>query len=293
MKKIIILFLLSFVGINILAQDIDDLLNEESTETVNYADATFKSTRIINGQSVMQLHKEHLDLRISHRFGVLSNGISDFFGLDKSSIRIILDYALTDWLTVGIGRSSFDKTYDGSLKFRILRQSSGKSVMPISLSYFTSFEAFTSDFNDLAHTNHTSSRFSYVHQMLVARKFSDNFSLQLSPTLVHRNLVPTVYDMNDLLAVGIGGRYKITKRMSINAEYFYSIRSKRSPVVYHDPLSIGIDIETGGHVFQFMLTNSSVMFDGGFISGQNNDDFFKGDIHLGFNISRIFSFKKQ
>ncbi len=292
MKKNILLFLLWAFSATVSAQDIDDLLNEVQESSVNFAEATFKSTRIINGHSVAQLTSQHLDFRISHRFGVISNGISDFIGLDKSSIRFTLEYGITDWLMLGVGRSSFDKTYDGSLKFRILRQSSGKRVMPISLSYFAGFDVFTRDFSDLERTNYVSSRFTYIHQLLVARKFGENLSLQLSPTLVHRNLVPTVLDMNDIYSVGVGGRYKITKRLAITAEYFYSIRSPRSSETYHDPMSIGIDIETGGHVFQLMLTNSSVMYDGGFITGQNNDDFFKGDIHLGFNISRIFSFKK-
>jgi len=280
------------MGSNLFAQDIDELLNEASNETVNYADAAFKSTHVINGQSVMQMHKNHLDFRIEHRFGLISDGISNFFGLDQSSIRLTLDYALTDWLTIGIGRSSFDKTYDGSLKFRILRQSTGKVNMPVSLSFYTAIDAFTRDFSDPTITNYNSSRLSFVNQLLVARNFTDRFSLQLSPTMVHRNLVPSVLDMNDIYSMGFGGRYKITKRMAVTAEYFFSVRSPRSSEVYNDPISVGIDIETGGHVFQIMLTNSPVMFDSGFITGNHNENFFKGDIHLGFNISRIFSFQK-
>jgi len=292
MKKSIFLILLSFLSYGLLAHDLDSLLNQVSGDEVNYADAAFKSTHVINGQSVMQMHKNHLDFRIEHRFGLISDGIYNFFGLDQSSIRLTLDYALTDWLTVGIGRSSFDKTYDGSLKFRILRQSTGKVNMPISLSFYTDLAAFTRDFSDPTRTNYNSSRLSFVNQILVARKFTDKFSLQLSPTMVHRNLAPTVLDPNDIYSLGIGGRYKITKRMALTAEYFYSIRPPRSSEVYHDPIAIGIDIETGGHVFQIMLTNSPVMFDSGFITGTHNENFFKGDIHLGFNISRIFSFQK-
>jgi len=291
MKNYIIpLILVFFVNI-ISGQDIDELLNEELNEEIDYSSATFKSTHLINGHTVEQLKKQHLDFRISHRFGSVNNGISDFFGIDISSIRLNLEYGVTDWLMVGYGRSSFNKTYDGFLKFRIVRQSSGKKNMPFSLSYFASFEAFTTDLSNLENKNYLSSRFSYVHQFLIARKFNEKLSLQISPTLIHKNLVSTVLDMNDLFAIGFGGRYKLSKRIALTAEYYYSIRNARYKPNYNDPLSIGINIETGGHVFQLMLSNSSLMNEGGFISGENNDDFFKGDIHLGFNITRIFSFQ--
>ncbi|MFN8256267.1 MAG: DUF5777 family beta-barrel protein [Bacteroidales bacterium] len=293
MIKLFKLFALFIIGSGLHAQDLDSLLNEKVSETSEFTDASFKSTRIINGHSVMQLHKQHLDFRISHRFGVVNNGISDLFGLDHGSIRFTLEYGINDWLTVGFGRSSFQATYDGSLKFRILRQSTGKKNMPVTLSYFAGMDIFTSPFPDPERNNSNYHRLSYVHQLLIARKFNESLSVQLSPTLVHRNLVPTVYDMNDLFAMGFGGRFKVSKRMAITAEYFYTLRSPRSSTRYYDPLSVGVDIETGGHVFQIMFTNSSLMYDSGFISGEHNDNFFNGGIHLGFNISRMFSFQKE
>ena len=288
------IFLLIFILIaNIInAQDIDDLMDSELENSKEYISATFKSTRIINANSIELVKKQHLNFIISHRFGSVSNGISDFFGIDRSSIRLNLEYGIKDWLTVGIDRSSFNQTYDGYLKLRLLRQSKGKFSIPVSVSYFTSFEVFTRKFTDSERDNFLSSRFSYVHQLLIARKFNDKLSLQLTPSLVHRNLVPTALDMNDLFAVGIGGRYKITNRIAITAEYFYTIRSSRSSEIYNNPIAIGVDIETGGHVFQLMLTNTSLMYEGGFITGNNNDNFFKGGIHFGFNISRTFSFAK-
>ncbi len=288
------IFLLIFVLITniIYAQDIDDLLDGEFDNSNNYVSATFKSTRIINANSIELVKKQHLNFTISHRFGSINNGISDFFGIDRSTIRLNLEYGLKDWFTVGIDRSSFSQTYDGYFKFRLLRQSTGKWAIPVSITYFTSFEVFTRKFTEAERDNYLSSRLSYVHQLLIARKFNNKLSLQLTPSLVHRNLVPTALDMNDLYAVGLGGRYKITNRFAITAEYFYTIRSPRSSEAYNNPIAIGVDIETGGHVFQLMLTNTSLMYEGGFITGNNNDNFFKGGIHFGFNISRTFSFTK-
>ncbi|MBU8892985.1 MAG: outer membrane beta-barrel protein [Bacteroidales bacterium] len=292
MKKHIILLLLVVIVSKLSAQDIDDLMNSELSNEINYTSATFKSTRIINSHSVEQLKKQHLDFRISHRFGTVNNGISDFFGIDKSSIRLSLEYGITDWLMTGIGRSSFNQTYEGFIKVKILQQSTGEKNMPVSVNYFACVNEYTSDFVNTDLENYYSSRFSYIHQILIARKFNENLSLQLTPTLVHRNLVETVLETNDLYAIGIGGRYKLSRRIALTTEYFYSIRSSRSGSDYNDPFSIGVDIETGGHVFQLMLTNTSVMHESGFISGENNDNFFNGDIHFGFNITRIFSLKK-
>ncbi len=292
-KKIIVSAFFIFIVGQFYAQNIDDLLNKTLQESTNYTSATFKSTRIINAHSIEQVKKNHLDFRISHRFGTINSGVKNLFGLDQSTIHLSFEYGLTDNLTLGIGRSSYNKTFDGFVKYKLLKQSSGKKSMPVTLNYFGSMEIFTSDFSEPERDNHFSSRLTYVHQVLIARKFNDKLSLQISPTLIHKNLVPTVLDMNDLYAAGIGGRYKLNKRIAITAEYFYTIRFERSGTEYFDPISIGIDIETGGHVFQLMLSNTSIMREGDFIYGTNNDNFFDGGIHFGFNINRTFSFNKH
>ncbi len=294
MRVVIISLLALFAVQNISAQSLEDLIDEGFDNQVDYTIATFKASRIINGHSVEQMKKQELDFRISHRFGAVNRGISDFFGLDKSSIRLAFEYGITDWLMVGVARSSFNSTYDSFAKFRLLRQSKGgKFQMPVSLTYLASIEANTKDFQNPDQTNFVSSRISYVHQLLIARKFNSKISLQLMPTVVHRNLVPSVLEMNDLYAVGIGGRYKITTRLALMAEYYYTIRPSRYVVEHQDPIAFGVDVETGGHVFQIMLTNTSVMNEGGFIPGANNAGFFAGNVHLGFNISRVFSLKKK
>jgi len=289
-KKISLLISLLLFFATSNAQDIDDLMNDASKNEVNYITATFKSTRIINGHSIETIKKKHLDFRISHRFGTVNGGISNFFGIDQSTIHLGFDYGINNKLTVGYGRSSYNKTYDLTIKYKILQQSTGKKNMPISMTYYGSTEIFSRPFANSDRTNYFSSRLTYVNQLLIARKFNENLSLQLMPTMIHKNLTPTVFDMNDIFAVGIGGRYKLTKRMALTGEYYYAYHSSRSTTAYNNPISIGIDIETGGHVFQIMLTNSSIMKEGGFIYGNDNGDVLKGDIHLGFNISRIFSF---
>jgi len=293
MKKIIIV-LIAFFSIsttNFYAQDIDDLLDSELDNTKSYATATFKSTHINNSHSVAQLKKNHLNFIIYHRFGTISSGIDQFFGLDVANMRLGFEYAASDWLTIGVGRSNFEATYDGFMKMQLLRQSKGgKWAMPITLTYIGMGEFFTKPFDEPDRNNYLSSRLTYIHQILIARKFNEKLSLQIMPTVVHKNLVETVLELNDLPALGIGGRYKLTNRLALTFEYYATYRLTNHNIDYHNPLSIGIDIETGGHVFQFVFSNSGLMQEGGYIYGKNNDDFFNGDIHLGFNITRVFSF---
>jgi opacity protein-like surface antigen len=273
------------------SQDIDQLLNEASGSTKEYTSATFKSTRIVSGHSVERMPGGQLDFRISHRFGEVNGGIYEYFGLDQANIHFGIEYGITDWLMAGIGRGTYEKTYDGFLKFTILRQSKGEKAMPVSLSYFTSAAVNTLRWTGPGDLNFWD-RVSYVHQLLIARKFNERFSLEINPTYVHRNMVPTELDPNDLFAAGAGARFKLTKRLSLNAEYYYVIAPSndfRSTKTYN-PLSVGVDIETGGHVFQIHFTNSLAMIEKGFI-GETTGNWIDGGIHLGFNISRVFALK--
>ena len=303
MKNIYKLFFglsLLFLSGNVIGQDLDVLLNAETKPTINYTTATFKASRIINGHSIQQMKKNQLDFRISHRFGTLNDGAYGLWGLDRSNIHFSLEYGVNDWLMLGVGRGSLNKIYDGFAKFRILRQSTGSKTMPVAMSYLTSMEITSEHFpttpiqlTDSTTTpriNYSSSRFTFVNQILIARKFNDRLSVQLSPTWVHRNLVPTELDLNDIFAIGFGARYKLTKRMSVNAEYYYKIEPNAKylePRTYNSA-SVGIDLETGGHVFQIMLTNSIGMREGTFIP-KTTDSWTNAGIHLGFNISRVFT----
>ena len=289
-----LLFFLIFLTASIQLQAQDDLLNLLENDSLNkgqkdYTYATFKSTRVINGQSVETQKAKVLQFLISHRFGRLNSGAYNFFGLDDATIRLGLEYGLTDVLTIGVGRSSLEKTYDGFVKYKVLRQR--PSGMPVSVVLFASTAINTLEFSDAERDNLFSSRLSYTYQAIIGRKFSDKLSLQLSPTLVHRNLVPTTVDQNDVYAIGVAGRYKLTKRTSLNAEYFYLLPGETAND-YYNSLSVGFDIETGGHVFQLHFTNSQGMLEKFFVPATNGN-WLKGDIYFGFNISRVFSLKKE
>jgi len=287
-----ILGMLILYSIPAKSQDLDALLDKELKPATTYATATFKSTRIVNGHSIERMKKNELEFRVSHRFDPVSAGSYNFYGLDFGKIHLALEYGVTDWLEFGVGRSSYDKTYDGFAKFSLLRQSKGEKNMPIHLSYLSSVEVISSNVDTLMQKQFTS-RMSFVQQLLIARKFNESFSVQLTPTYIHRNLVPTEVERNDLFAMGVGGRYKLTKRMALNVEYFYVYRPNASSIAvkYYNPLSIGIDIETGGHVFQIMVTNAQAMREGGFI-GKTTDSWTSRGMRIGFNISRVFTFNK-
>ena len=288
---LILLFLAS--GIVVAQTDLMDLLNDDAAPETNFTTATFKSTRIMNGHSIERMKEGQLDFRISHRFGTINSGAYNFWGLDQSNVHFSLEYGIFNWVMVGVGRGTYEKTFDGFTKFSILRQSSGAKVMPVSVSFFSSVALKSLKADNSALPDYFSSRLSYASQILIARKFNQSISLQLTPTYVHRNLVTTVLDPNDLWAVGAGGRIKLTKRVSVNAEYFYVLKPAAdymSQKVYN-PLSVGFDLETGGHVFQLFFTNSLAMIEKGFI-GETTGQWLKGDVHFGFNISRVFTLKQ-
>lgn len=272
----------------------DDLLGQLESQkpaaaTPEPVAATFKSTRLINGHTVETPGQGTLVFLISHRFGTLNSGAYNFFGLDQAEIRLGLEYALTDKLEVGIGRSSIEKTLDGFVKYRAIRQTTGSRVMPVSVTLFGS--AAMNMLRDDRSWYTVSRRLTYTYQALIARKFSPNLSLQLMPTLVHRNLVTDNTQANDVYAVGIGGRQKLTKRTSINAEYYYLV-PRTMPTGVRNSLALGFDIETGGHIFQLHVTNSQGMIENHFVANTRGN-FFNGDIYFGFNVNRNFTIRPK
>lgn len=267
-------------------EDLLSLLGEEE-ETTDYATASFKTSRVINLHSLENTASGVLDFKISHRFNTVQNGLYDFFGLDGANLRLGFDYGVTDRLVVGIGRSNYEKTLDGFAKYKILRQSKGKRNMPITLAALGTVAMQTLKWANPDRDNHFSSRLYYTGQLIIGRKISEGFSLQLSPTIVHRNLVATFDESNDVLALGIGTRIKLSKRMAINLEYIYVLPDQLAPQ-FVNSLSVGLDIETGGHVFQLHFSNSRIMVEKGFIAETTNK-WEDGGIHFGFNISRVFT----
>lgn len=288
-KTVLFCFFLLLVRV-VSAQKDGDLLAMLGEETTtNYATASFKTNRVVNGHSIENTAAGVLDFKISHRFSPLRNGLYDMLGLDGATIRFGLDYGITDRLMIGVGRSSKEKIIDGFAKYKILRQSTGKRNIPITLSYLVDAQIKTVKFPDQTRENYFHSRLYYTHQLLIGRKFNDALSLQLMPTLVHRNLVETKAEKNDVISIGIAGRVKLTKRVTINAEYYYVLPDQISEA-YTNTLSLGFDIETGGHVFQLHFTNSSDMTYKGFIT-ETTEKWFDG-VRFGFNISRVFTIVK-
>ena len=268
-------------------EDLLSMLGNEPTKPEPVM-ATFKTTRVLNGHSVEQVATRHLDFRINHRFSKISDGYEGFWGLDAARIRLALEYGIHDWWMVGVGRNNAGtKAWDYFSKFRILRQTKTNS-MPISISLVG-----TAAVNVLK-TSKTSSitdRTTYTVQALIARKFTDGFSLQLSPGLMHRNQKETPSQSNDIYSLGMGGRIKISKRTSFNAEYFLRLKPDQyASEKLNNGFSLGFDIETGGHVFQLHVTNTNGLIERDFIGGTSNK-WSKGDILYGFNVSRVFSFK--
>lgn len=279
-----------FCSVAAQAQD-EDLLKQvqDSGRQRQYVTAAFKSSRVINGHSMEFIGKGVLDVRILHRFGPVNNGLKEFFGLDQASMRFGFDYGLMNNLTIGIGRTSVNKELDGFVKFRLVRQSvNGGS--PVTLVWVSGITLNTMDFVDPERKNYFSSRIGYYHELIVGRKISEKFSLQVSPTYVHRNFVTGADEDNDTYAIGIGGRLKFSKRMAFVVDY-HPIVAGRAPNT-KDPLSLGFDIETGGHVFQLHFSNSAGLNEKEFITN-TTDDFWKGDIRFGFNLSRVFTLKRR
>jgi hypothetical protein len=290
MLKTLGLCFILLISCSLTAQDLD-LLGEDSSaveEFTDFAFATFKTNRVVNGHSIETVAQREFDFKISHRFGFVSGGFYDLFGLDQATMRFGGDFGITDNINVGIGRSNTDKTYDGFVKYKFLKQSSGVKNMPVTAVAISHMGISTIKWPQPNRENFLSSRLHYTHQLLIARKFSEGLSMQLSPTLVHKNLVDSSQFTNDILAVGIGVRQRLSGSVTLNGEYFYVLPNQLSATKTNS-LSIGFDIETGGHVFQLFFTNAAAPFEKGFIT-DTRAKWTDGDIRFGFNIARVFSF---
>lgn len=296
MKKIvkrIFLPIILIVNLNALfAQDVDLLqLVEDKKPKKEYVDYAFKSPRVIMAHSLEMIHPGVLDFRILHRFGNVNRGLYEFFGLDQATMRIGLDYGVSKNFTIGAGRSTYKKELDGYLKYRLIHQAKGPGSLPFSVIAVAGSTMNMLKWDDPTRKNYYTSRLAYYYQLVIGRKFSEGFSLQVVPTMLHRNLVATADDPHDLYAIGAGTRIKLTKRMSFNIDYFY-VMNQNPALHLQNPFSVGFDIETGGHVFQFHVTNASGMNERAFLSETSNN-WGKGDIQIGFNISRAFQIKKN
>jgi hypothetical protein len=271
-----------------LLQSLNDSLS--ATPRKEYVRGTFKALYIVNMKTIEAPAGGALNVEFQHRFGTINSGAYNLFGLDFATLRLSLDYGISDRLSAGIGRSSYLQTFDGYLKYKLLRQTADARQMPVSVSLLGTSGYFTHRFYGKDTILDNIYRLSYTAQALIARKFNNLFSFELTPTFIHYNMVPTVADRNNVFALSGGARMKISKRMAFTAEYNYLFPNQLVSVPHTNSFSLGWDIETGGHVFQLIFTNSVSMVESQYI-GQTTESWSNGGIYFGFNLSRNFNLK--
>jgi hypothetical protein len=290
MKPLFLIIAFLTVSSCLRAQDfLDSLMMEENSQQVI---ATFKGTRLIGLPTIETQGKGTIEFRVAHRFGDFGSGGYNFWGLDGgATIWLGLDYAIDDRLTVGLGRSSLQKMYDGHIKYRWLQQTSDNR-MPITLTLLA-----TANYIGLRDPNRgtpqekytdAGSRMSYMHSILIARKFGERLSIQLSPTHIHYNIVDRADDLNTIFALGFAGRYKLSRRLAVSAEYSTCVNNYASVSGdFADVISGGLELETGGHVFQVYVSNATALNPVQFIP-YTTSRWDGGGGRLGFSISRVF-----
>jgi hypothetical protein len=282
MKYLSALFICLFTIFSTLAQE--DLLEGYGQEEDKTVIATWKSLKVVNFETTKLVALKEFQMVISHRFGSVENGIDDLFGMDNAVTRFQFVYGLTEWMHIEASRTSFNKTYQLATKFKLKRQV--REGFPFSIALFTALDTNTELDRVIYPKLEFVDRLGYTAQFIIARKISKRFSAQLSPTLFHQNFVPFDPQDNTQFAIGLGARYKLTNRWSINADYGAHLnRANESPFV--NPLSVGVDLETGGHVFQMHFTNAQPMLTNGFLS-QGTGDWLEGRFYFGFNLVRVF-----
>ncbi|WP_396183633.1 DUF5777 family beta-barrel protein [Flavobacterium sp.] len=292
MKKLLFFILFPLV---IFSQENDLLSQIDTIDSNKTVQSAFKALKIVNLESTKLAAKGDFYLMIAHRFGYVENGFEDFFGIDNANTQIKFLYGVNEWMTLQIARSGFQKTYEVGGKFSLKQQET--DGFPVAIVGFTSV-AVNTEFKESDYPNITfENRLSYVTQALISRKFSEKLSLQLSPTYFHENTLRDTYNKegeiilpnpqdNSQFAIGMGGRYKFAKRWSVNIDYAAHL-NRASESIYKNPLAIGFDLETGGHVFQMLFTNAQAINEAGFL-GQTSGDWSKGEIAFGFNLYRVF-----
>ena len=291
MKPLLYSFLL-LCSLAVQAQESDlfDVFEESTQSEVVYA--TFKGTQLINASTNETPGEGVLQFVMAHRFGSFNDDyLYNFFGLDNAQVRMQLDYGVTDRLNIGIGRSSFLKVADGFVKYQLLQQQKGTTTVPVSITLHSSTNYRNARYTDgIDHA--MSDRLSYMHQAIIARKWNRKLSTLVSPSVVHFNLVPTAQDPNTTAHITLGARYKISNRMALTGEStLLSNREFGSGERYTTPFALGVDIETGGHVFQLHISNTRAM-NGPYWMARNPYSASNGGLFLGFNISRVFTVKE-
>lgn len=296
-RTLLLLAFMLFIVPAVYAQnDLLDFLADSVEDTNQEVFATFKTTRIVNGHSIETVKKRGLDFRVTHHFGDVAGnggGVHTLYGMDLASdIRIAFEYGVNDRFTIGVGRSKIGEMIDGYLKYRLLAQTQDNRI-PVSTTLLLN-SGLTPQKDVIGEYNNPAHRVSYTYQVLIARKFNQKFSFQLMPTFLHRNYLSDATDQHDLFSIGVGGRLKLTQRFALLADYFYTFSELRqkSDSGFYAPLGIGIEIETGGHVFHMFFTNNAGIVENVFIPNTTSS-WLKGEFKFGFNISRTFTIGKH
>jgi len=248
--------------------------------------ATFKGTRLYNFHTTETVRKGHLEFRVAHRFGDLTRGYATFWGIDAGAqVRLSLDYGLTDRFTIGVERSGLGRLYDGFVKVRLLQQKAPRGT-PLSLTYYGA--VFYSDLQDPQRYPQPLHRFQYLHQLLVARKWSSRFSSLVGLAWLHQNYALSYQALNDYAFVPLLLRFKLTKRLTLAGETALPLWENKPNEGqglpdYRIPYAVLLEIETGGHVFQVGVSSAAGIAEPQTLLTQGYR------LSLGFNISRIFS----
>lgn len=298
MKNFLVLL---FLSVSLTSFSQDDLLSEleDTTTKKEFTSAAFKGSRLVNGHTVETRGKGELEFIFQHRFGLINGGLYEMFGLDQAFVRLGLDYGITDRFSASIGRNSVDKTMDGYLKYKVLRQASGPGASPVTLTALGGM-AYKSSPQKKDDPNFAAiDRIAYVGQVLIARKFSPSLSLQLMPTLIHKNAVNKALEQNDVIALGMGGRWKVSRSIALTTEFYPRLDAPSNPLLVannlprkYDAFGFGIDLETGGHVFQLIITNTNNLTERAFIT-ETSGYIFDRELHFGFNVTRGFQVGKR
>jgi hypothetical protein len=288
MRKVILI--LCFLN-SLLLYSQTDTTTENVPDKTNYTKATFKATRVVIGQSVETTPNGDLSLLVSHHFGAVNTGFYEFFGLDLASTRIGVEYGINKFMSAGVGRSTYNKTFDGYIKFRALKQSKGKKNLPLSMAVFGNIAVNTLKLSDPKAKDVFDARLSYCTELILARQFGKLFSLQIAPTYIHKNLVEAPEDHNDLFSIGTGISFRISEMISLNGEYHYLLPNQVNSTTPVNSLSIDCDIKVGQHIFQLFFTNSQGNFEQAFIT-ETTGKWVDGYIYFGFNIHRYFTIKE-
>lgn len=265
----------------------DDLLKQLDTVKPSEKQveiAGFKGLQICNMQSTKIPSKGEWYVLISHRFGDLTEGLDNFFGLDDAYTKLGAIYGVTNWLSIGVSRQTNNKIYELTAKYKLKSQET--DGFPFSIVGYNTMDINTNLSTDIYPDLEFNNRLGYTTQLLISRKFTEKFTAELTPIYIHKNLYDPTTEKENQFVLGMGGRYKLTKRLSMNLEYAPRIDAPEN-TVYHDLLSVGLDIETGGHIFQLVFSNCQTMNDV-YVFSNATGKWNGGSIYFGFNLYRVF-----